>query len=128
MRMQARALVLGLLHLLGIGRDPQRAAVGESRAGRLGGHAWRPGVPLGERGLADGQLGGVVVHDHQVAHAGVGGTAQACVEHQNGLARIGQRMGTRCADDAGADDDDVRFAHAALELNAPAKGVVRLNQ
>ena len=111
MGLQARAFVFGLLHLLGVGRHPQRAAVGESRAGRLGRHARRPGVPLRERGLAQRQFGGVVVHHHQVAHTGVGGAAQAGVKHQHALACMGQGMGAGRAHHTSADDDNVVSDH-----------------
>jgi hypothetical protein len=83
-RAQALLLALGLGHFFVVRRDPERAA-GAVRAVFI--HARRKGAPARNRIAAQGELGRVVVHHHEVAHAGAGGAADARIEHQHAAPR-----------------------------------------
>ncbi|MNT03452.1 hypothetical protein D3C72_1379890 [compost metagenome] len=115
-RAQPLLLAFGLGHFFVVRRDPERAA---GAVGAVGAQARREGAPLRDRMAAEFELGRVVVHHHEVAHARAGGTAQARVEHAHAAPGLRQRMGTRRADDAGADDDDVRVHAPRCQRRMP---------
>ena len=108
----------GFASVFGFGQ-PERAAARKRRVLR---QPWRPGFPQRQRCTRERELGRVVVHQHEVAHAGGGGggACRARIDHRHVQALEGEPVRHRGSDDAAADDDDVA---AALQNRMPqAKG------
>ena len=104
MRAQPLLLVVGRRHFLVVRGQPQRAA---GVPGAVCRHRAGPLPPYAKRMAAERKFGGIVVHDHQMAHARGRGTAPAVVEHQHVQPGTCQLVRAGRADDAGTDDDDV---------------------
>ncbi|EDT38099.1 hypothetical protein BamMEX5DRAFT_6127 [Burkholderia ambifaria MEX-5] len=92
------------VHLVGIGREPQRAAVAVRAAFR---HFAAQRTPQRDRVMAQREFGRVVVHRDEVPHAGAGRAAARVVDDEHAQPALREFMRTCGTDDAGADYYDV---------------------
>ncbi len=112
-RAERRLLRAREVHLVRIGREPQRAAVAIRAAFR---HRVAQRAPQPDRIMRERELGRVVVHRDHVAHARGRRAAAAVVDDDDAQPAQRELVRARGADDARADHDDVgrRIGHDAM--------------
>ncbi|MNS99184.1 hypothetical protein D3C72_1335810 [compost metagenome] len=123
---QASLLALGFSHVAVVGGKPHRAASGIGAGWVRVVHAGAPMPPCIQGRGAERQFGRAAVHGNQMPHAGLRGAAQAAVDHAHRHAGLRQLMGTGRADDAGANDQDIRVKVG--HRKAPSGGCRRMCQ